>query len=303
MKKVIITSVMLCYILILSAQSNLPIVDPAKKWTYMFYLFEPPWITYFDSYYTRFGGDTIINQIDYLKIWESGDDPPEIWNLKGFAREDTNGKVYFRSNNNDEGLAYRFDITVGDTFTMNNPFHGISFTAEVLEDDSVFIEPLNEKRRRLKLEEYDPVWTYEEYWIEGLGSMAGIVYSGEHMIPFTGGYLTALCSWYNNSVVYSNPEFNSCFITVSTQDIQEEKNDLIIQPNPLVCQSFVSYDDINRTDLILEIRDILGNLILTTHYGNAKKIILYRSQFQSGIYIVSLLDENNILARKKLIVN
>ncbi len=52
MKKFIITSALVSWMLILSAQSNLQIVDPAKKWTYLSY---QPWSPNFykQSYYVR----------------------------------------------------------------------------------------------------------------------------------------------------------------------------------------------------------------------------------------------------------
>jgi hypothetical protein len=300
MKKVIITSILLSYILILSAQSNLHIVDPAKKWTYLSY---QPWSPNFykQSYYVRMAGDTLINQKNYLKIWETENSLMIDWYVIGYAREDTNGDVYFKRNT-EEGLAYKFNVSVGDTFTMNNPFHMLTFTAEILAIDTINVEPSNLDRKRIKLSEYNSTWSGEEYWIEGVGSMAGIIWSGNGVVPLTGEELYSLCQWDYNLLVYSNPEWDDCFITVSTEEIQETEPGIFIQSNPLIDQSIVSVKSPNSKNLSIHVHDIFGKLIQTYPVDQDGKIVLHRSQFKSCLYIISLKDGNKTIAREKLLI-
>jgi len=300
MKKFIITSALVSLILILSAQSNLQIVDPAKKWTYLSY---QPWSPTFykQSYYVKMDGDTVINQKNYLKIWETENSLMIDWYMIGYAREDTNGDVYFKRYS-EEGLAYKFDVSVGDTFTMNNPFHMLTFTAEILAIDTVNVEPSNLDRKRIKLSEYNSTWSGEEYWIEGVGSIAGIIWSGNDVVPLTGEELYSLCQWEYDFLVYSNPEWNSCFITVSTEEIQEDAPGIIIQSNPLTDQSIVSIKFLDGKNLSIDIHDIFGKLVQTYPVDQDSKIVLHRSQFKSSLYIVSLNDGNKTIAREKLLI-
>jgi len=246
-------------------------------------------------------GDTVINQKNYLKIWETENSLMIDWYMIGYAREDTNGDVYFKRYS-EEGLAYKFDVSVGDTFTMNNPFHMLTFTAEILAIDTVNVEPSNLDRKRIKLSEYNSTWSGEEYWIEGVGSIAGIIWSGNDVVPLTGEELYSLCQWEYDFLVYSNPEWNSCFITVSTEEIQEDAPGIIIQSNPLTDQSIVSIKFLDGKNLSIDIHDIFGKLVQTYPVDQDSKIVLHRSQFKSSLYIVSLNDGNKTIAREKLLI-
>jgi hypothetical protein len=300
MKKLVFTSALVSLILILSAQSNLQIVDPAKKWTYLSY---QPWVPYWEkhSYYVRMAGDTVINQKNYLKIWETDNSMMIDWYVIGYAREDTNGDVYFKRNS-EEGLAYKFNVSVGDTFTMRNPFHMLTFTAEILAIDNIYIEPSNEERKRIKLSEYNSTWSGEEYWIEGIGSMEGVLWSGNDVLPLTGVELSSLCQWEYDLLVFSNPEWDDCFITVSTEEIQETEPGIFIQSNPLTDQSIVSVKSLNSKNLSIDIHDIFGKLIQTCPIDQDGKIVIHRSQFTSSLYIISLNDGNKTIAREKLLI-
>jgi hypothetical protein len=302
MKRLIILVIFLSTTINLFAQSNLQIVDPAKRWSYMEWQpwSPPPFVKF--PFYIKFSGDTIINQSEYLKIWETNEEDSTYWYQKGFIRSDSNGDVYLRDMINNEGLAYKFDVVPGDTFSISNPFHFYNFIAEVDEVDQVFIEPANEYRKRIKIIDYEGnSWGEEEYWIEGVGSLAGIITSGFHLYSLTGGVDDALCQWQNNSLVYSNPGFNFCFNTVSTNEIKATEPATIF-PNPLLTHSTISLNIPYNKNMKIEILDIHGKLIQKFQDIQTNKIILNRSQFSKGVYIISILNDNEIIARKKLLV-
>lgn len=302
MKRLIFTIVILSIIFNLTAQSNLQIVDPAKRWSYMEWQdWQPPFVKF--PYYVKFTGDTVINQLEYLKIWRTAEEDSINWNQLGFIRSDTNGDIFMRNLINNEGLVYKFDVNPGDTFSFSNPFLYYDFIAEVLEVDQVYIEPANEYRKRIKITDYDGnSWSSEEYWIEGIGSMAGIITSGVHIHLLTGGVYDALCQWQNNSLVYSNPNFDFCFNIVSTPENYAETISISIDPNPLVGKSNIIIKGHPKSNFRLVINDIYGKIIYEYNCQQFKHITLDRHIFQTGIYIVSLIQENNIIARKKLIV-
>jgi len=204
---------------------------------------------------------------------------------------------------NNEGLVYKFDVNPGDTFSVSNPFHIYDFVAEVAEVDQVYIEPANEYRKRIKITDYEGnSWGEEEYWVEGIGSLAGILTSGFHLYSLTGGVHDALCQWKNNVLIYSNPSFNFCFNIVSTPEMTDESTEIIIQPNPLMNKSYIVVKGLHFNNYQLEIRDIYGKNVCEYSIQQNKNIILDRGLFKSGLYIITLVDGNNIIARKKLIV-
>lgn len=263
----------------------------------------PNW--YKDSYYIKFSGDTSINQMNYIKMWECDDEFGYDWYLKGYGRSDSNGDIYFRSTSGWEGLAYRFDVNVGDTFTIANPFHPDEFTVEVLEIDTVIVEPASSNRKRIKISTYDSTfWGGEEYWIEGIGSLAGIINSGFHVYLLTGAEFTALCYWKNNNLIYSNPAWNSCYYTwVGTPELAIKPAEIIIQPNPLVTKSHITLKGFHEDNYLLEITDMFGKRIKQYLIQQDEEISLHRGIFSSGLYMVTLFDGKKIIARKKLLIN
>lgn len=303
MKRIIYTLVFLSLILNLTAQSNLEIVNSSKRWTYMEHQSWVPsnWVRF--SYHIKLYQDTIINQINYLKIWESNDQYFSSWYPKGFIRSDTNGNVFLRNLANEEGLVYKFNVNPGDTFSVSNPFHIYDFIAEVAEVDQVYIAPANEYRKRVKIIDYEGIsWGDEEYWIEGIGSMAGIITSGFHLYSLTGGEHDALCQWQNNSLVFSNPEFSSCFyLMVSNPEIKDFEL-VNIYPNPMVSQTRISLNLENEKNITIEIQDIRGKFIARFEATSSNDIILNRDQFINGVYVVCIKNNNEIIARKKLLV-
>jgi hypothetical protein len=136
MKKSGITICLLASMIFAIAQDNLQLIDTSKMWSsWRGGSNIPP--EYRISTYHKFQDDTLIDQTSYKKIWESQDEQHIDWELKGFIRSDTNGDIYVRDQLNYEGLIYRFNVQVGDTFTIFNPFNfGLVFQVLVTEIDS-----------------------------------------------------------------------------------------------------------------------------------------------------------------------
>lgn len=302
MKKVGIILLLILSFSFVFGQNDLQIIDTAKTWSsWRGGSWLPP--EYRISSYHKFQEDTLINQKYYKKIWETLDEQQLNWELKGFIRSDTNGDIYARDLLNEEGLIYKFNVQVYDTFTIYNPFNEwLVFQVIVTEIDSIFIIPANQFRKRIKLEGND-IWAGEEYWIEGIGSSAGIIQSGADIVQLTGWAMyDPLCQWQNETLVYSNPEYNSCFITVSTPEISNVIPEITIQPNPMVDLSNVIIYGLPNGNYQFEIYDIFGRNLYNRQVSGDTTIDLNRNQFKSGLYIISLSNEIKTLSVHKLIV-
>jgi len=301
MKKLTSILILCAFFFTAFSQFNPEIIDTAKIWSSLEYTNFPPW--YKKTYYHKFMNDTIINQMNYHKVWESEDENHLYWTHIGYIRSDENNNIFFMNQGNMEGLIYKFDVIQGDTFTMNNPFiYSYEFTVEVIETDSVFISPLGQYLKRIKLTDPNAPYAFEEFWVEGIGSLAGILWSGMHIHPLTGGLYDLLCQWQNDNLTYSNPDFLFCYNTnVSTSELLGEKPVLSVYPVPLTSQSFISLNSKDINNGILEIRDIFGNLMNKIPIVTNNKILLDRKQFKPGIYIIALFDGEKLITRKKLL--
>lgn len=303
MKKLTLILVFAGFFFFANTQNNLEIVDPGKMWSYTDYGINPsPPLdtTYQFTYYHKFMGDTIINQFAYLKVWESWDVNFQSWTHRGYIRSDESGDVYFLNKFFIGGLIYRFDVQVGDTFTVNNPGHWI-FQAEVISVDSVLIFPLEEYRKRIII--VDAAYPYyEETWIEGVGSMAGILNSGLFVHPFTGGYYDILCQWQDGTEVFSNPDWSSCFMTlVSIDENLDQESAFAIFPVPLTDNSVIIINK-QLTDGWIVIVDMFGKTVKKMATSNEETISIQRDSFKPGVYIVSLYDGIRFVDRVKMMV-
>ncbi len=303
MKKTLLIFVLAGFFCSANSQDNIELVDPGKMWSYIDYGIDPsPPLdtTYQFTYYHKFMDDTIIDQFTYLKVWKSGDVNFQSWTHKGYIRSEENGDVYYLNKFLNGGLIYKFDVQVEDTFSIVNS-NNWAFQAEVISIDSVLIQPLNEFRKRIVITDVDN-YGEEETWIEGVGSMAGVLNSGLHVFTLTGGYIDILCQWQNGTKVFSNPDFSYCFITtVSTPENPENKPALSIFPMPLENNSVIKMNK-QLNDGRIVIVDMFGKTVKEITVSNVERISIQRDSFSPGIYIVSLYDGVRFVDRVKLMV-
>lgn len=159
-----------------------------------------------NSYALHLSGDTLLDGLTYLKVWISGDSLSTNWRLTGdFLREDQDQKVWLRSVSEPEQLLYDFNLLPGDSIAV-----GEGCTAYLIDIDTV---ELNNGALRKRLHfmvqngfEEDVI----QYWIEGIGSTAGLLEPwNSSCYTDTGGGL--LCHFEDGLLVYpTNP--SSCFI-------------------------------------------------------------------------------------------
>ena len=90
--------------------------------------------------------------------------------------------------------------------------------------------------------------------------------------------------------------------TISEQSL--DQNQLVLFPNPVKNNLRIELDtQFNGINTQVNIRDLTGKLLQTERFSaNSNKLNLDVSSFESGIYFVSLVTENQTLLTKKLIV-
>jgi hypothetical protein len=279
-----------------TAQGTSQLLVPGKMWSSVEWMPWGGW--YYKTYYNRFDGDTTINGVAYKKIWQAEDQNHSNWYLFGFIREDSTGSVFARTLSGNEGLIYNFNLEVNDSVFIHNPFYGLEFTTHVSQIDTIVIQPGGMSRKRITLA---PLYTgaENEYWIEGIGSVAGILWSGLHTFLLTGSNNDLSCHWQNNNLVFNTNIFTNCWVTTVSVDEQEEGEVLAIYPLPATSGSVIHFEGLPGNNYHFELWNMFGQKIQTQPISSGDKLVLAPFRLKAGVYIMVLLSDNQVVKSLK----
>jgi hypothetical protein len=252
----------------------------------------------YNTYYIKYTGDTIINSYSYKKIWRCDEENLTNWTFYGFIREDDEHRVFLKPPDYIEGLIYDFGVNPGDTVQALNVYlnSNDSLNFVVTQVDSVLL--LDRYRKRITL--YEFINQKEEVWVEGLGSYYGILNSCNNSYGGACGGYDGLCFLEDELLVYQNPQYGTCYysVTVGVRNIKTVEYKVI--PNP--AKDFVTLAFPDDKARWIEITDISGKKVLKNLLFE-KNILLNLQEVDNGIYILRVFDENNYYPPYKLIVD
>jgi len=273
--------------------------------------------------------DTIINDTIYKKVIQSkyNHNTPED-SLIGFIREDTvEKKVFFRRKSpffyEPEGvdrLLYDFSIIEGDTIEVFGYYfcEWFSNSYVVLSTDSINLLN-NEKRKIWNLQRVDykynkniklaagyegkktgiliPPYSDFDTWIEGIGSLNGLINPGCFQLYTISFGLSLLCFFENEEHLYMHPGGDTCFIDWTSNVLDFTIEEIMIYPNPVEEAINISLPDIFETESTIQIISICGKIIYeSTFYGKNFKIEV--SPYNSGIYLLKIKNHQNAYVTK-----
>ena len=236
----------------MKAQDYHPIVEDGKQWNVLFtYPWSPPEPPhrYTDIY--KIEGDTLVDGVPYKVMYATRNEDLTGWNLWGFLRETEDGQVFSRRpSTSDEHLLYDFSMQVGDTICMCD-YGFYECCMVVVEKGEILV---NEEPRQQIVLEYPFGNGEQEVWIEGIGSLYGIINSGSLFLM--GGSTDLLCYYEDGDLIWQNsyPSINSCYFVYPSQH-----GDLVISPTTLTFESYYESQTIhliNQTDNPVTISDI-----------------------------------------------
>ena len=212
MKLLFTTTIILLSVLVQS-QSPYQIADTSKVWNTITIGFGS-WGVWLcgGTKSNKFEGEIFIGGNTYLEVLESEDSLQENWYVNGFLREDTiNNSVYFGWGVGEIGLIYDFDLNVGDSIYIDNYY--TTYTSLLVCDsiDTVNINGVFKNRYFFSSDFFNPNYP-AEVWIEGIGSVFGVLNSGLGGVPLGGGTRELLCCSENDEVIYMDSLFGACFI-------------------------------------------------------------------------------------------
>ncbi len=279
----------------LSSQEYHPLIEEGNSWSVLYESSGPPSATTFTY---AISGDTIINQIEYKKLYMSTQQEPNEWKLDWAVREEDDRKVYVWSFHlMEEWLMYDFAAAVGDTFTILPANPNLYLVI-----DSITTTEINQSERTkfwLTIMENGTPSPYEpETWIEGIGSNKGIIHSGSSAFIGAAHWLT--CKWENEELVYQNPEYDSCYITtVSVEEMGVSR--LHLFPNPATTQAWLQLpENLPLPPMQIELYSPTGRLL----YEAQPQDYLHKievAHLARGLYLVRFWDGERWRAEKLVV--
>lgn len=210
--KTIFTILLFVFSCLIYSQNSFRIADTTKTWNTVHGGFWSFMVAHCSGTTSNmFQGDTVIGGKTYLKVYKSQDSLQINWDHVGELREDTiNHLVYFHKFWHGEGLIYDFNLEIGDSIYIDNYYINVTDVILICNGiDSVNINGSIRKRFFL-YSEYSSDYC-NDVWIEGIGSIYGLFNSGIGA-GYLGGFSKLLCCSSNDTIIYMDTTFNTCYI-------------------------------------------------------------------------------------------
>jgi len=266
----------------------------------------PPEYQYQRTYITKTGNDTLINGVNYYKLFTAKDESASIWMENGCIREDVeNRKVYYKPDNEPEILLYDFSAQVGDKIQSYDLQYktNVEITVEFI--DYFFIGGKLRKQMNVRSTALDVncICFEDHVWIEGIGNTDGFLQSTTAVHLDGGEQITLQCFFQNEELVYKpeNTGSEDCFVWryLFPNKMQSIKNDNIsIYPNP--ADDVLTVSCLNNTLQRIEIVDISGKKVYSQIY---KKDAIDVRSFSKGLYLLKTYNANGQVSLFKFVKN
>lgn len=244
--------------------------------------------------YALFDEDTTIFEKTYHKLFMVFDSIPSRQNaiLTLFIREEA--KTVFCHELNTtvprEWVLYDFNAKVGDTLNLK----GLGKFVPVCKIDTVLVGSTLRKRYFLWWEELGLIW------IEGIGSLKGILISDNWP---TNENNELLCFKHNDSIIYYNNRYGTCYPDYPNMynKLKETKyeEELIIFPNP--CYNSLNIKTDNSKGGIIRIISYDGKVQFEKNIQPSKEININTQNLIDGIYLLIYIDTKNKIYKQKFI--
>lgn len=270
---------------------NALLLDTMKTWSVIQYNAN---MNYYGehSHKIRINGDTLIDSFTYQKVWiNKSDDDKLNWRCESFIRDD-NGKIFYKKRRRrdefyKEHLLYDFNAQVGDTFSTLTTWK----TRTRIKIDSIFYSNIfGDSMKTWKVLLFNNLTSdkgQESYWYEGIGSEKGLLYPGE-IVLHSG--MALLCYKYGDSLVYRRKGYKDCFISVGTNEMNN--NMTMLYPNP--AQETITLE-VPFDKFRVEIMTVTGQVVYENMTTNQKSIDI--STWKKGNYIVKIIHDNGLTTK------
>lgn len=265
----------------IKAQDYHPLVEDGKQWNVLFsYPWSPPepQHKYTDIY--KIEGDTLVDGVPYKVMYTTRNENLTGWNFCGIIRETEDKQVFYRRYGSpDEEMLYDFSMEVGDTICMCD--YGYDECCMVVIEKGETI--VNGEPRQQIVLEYPFGNGVEEVWIEGIGSLYGIIDSGSLFL--TGGTTNLLCYYEDCDLIWQNtmPGFDMCHI-INPDGIEEDETFSVVSVFPNPSKGKVIIEGVEVTEV--KVYNALGQLVKIVREKNEIDV----AGLLEGVYLLRVKD-------------
>lgn len=244
------------------------------------------------EYYT--GGDTLVQDEIWTKIVSTNGNDEEIY--QGSYLE-TGKIVRFCSPNGEIKTLYDFNLEIGDTVKFVRLKNIIPEWAEYWSDTSLIVEQINvillqgslRKRFIFKTITTPHFETLSEEWIEGIGSVHGILF------PLNARTLSdesfekedLTCFWLDQNLLWQNDSYSYCQILKINEVIKN--NNFKMYPNPTTRELKMKNEKLQIKNV--EIFDMCGRLVHSSTYPLVHPFTVDVFHLPTGCYFVKVYTE------------
>lgn len=210
-------------------------------------------------------------------------------------------KIFSLDNQNNLKLYFDFGVQLGDTIALYSPLYNSTDTFIVSQVSSVNIN--SSSRIKITLDYYSNDFHMQDVdtWIEGIGSLKGLIY-GNITPEIVGSQYSLLCMSNSSQTLYQNTNFTQCYYT--NVKIEEfERSTISIFPNPVIYNEFwiKSNSVANTSNVEVELFDIYGKLVLKTSVDIHQNPIS-TANFPKGIYLYKITNDLKQMGFGKIMV-
>lgn len=257
--------------------SQLNILDSSRDkrwhivWTYGVW---PPWgVKRYETTVLKLGEQVVLKDSTYTKILATKDSLFSSWDTIGYMRESNRQVFYNPISRDSDFLLYDFSIAESTIIALDNPFykgrHPFQFVVTKIDSLDIGIE----RRKSILL-------NGSELWIEGVGSLKGLIYSG---LVIDGSKVELSCYSENGVVLYQNPEYSACFCTTGIDNPDSKRGTLT------ATNGFIRIR--NNRDALFQLFDLTGKRLLSRLIGTDDYIIDL-SMLKKGVYLYRIGNLN-----------
>ena len=247
------------------SQTNFSFVDDDMEWSYITYRsseFQGP--SYRVTTQSKYFGDTIINGLQYKKMFESKDNG-ETWSEIGYYRENDKIVYCISKGESTEKISCNFNIGLG----VDEHFYIVV--------DSISI--LGQKVPMYTFYNSETDLFEDAFAVNSIIDEIGYVGS-DWIIPGALDYTKLLCVHKGNELLWQNPDFEQCYYSPYNVIEIDVNNSTLLQESNAHKYSGDTFDD----DLQFQLK---GNVIYI--YGT-----LEISCFSRGDWLLYTIDGNTI---------
>jgi len=242
----------------------------------------------------KIDGDSVVSSVEYKKIWVSYDSL-ETWFFQGLLRENMD-TVWFIKDDTVEHVLYNFNLIAGDTTFITNGFVSDKLNEVYVEQvDTVEVFGVNRKRLLLVSVENGT----SDYWIDGIGSLSGPLYS-MYMCNIICPSWDLICCHKGDTLIYMRDGEDDCWLV----GIDEKNtNPVVVIPNPVLNGHPL---EINSSSSVIEcvtFFDQSGKAIKKVEGLSVNHFIIETAGYKSGVYLLKIKLSGNKILTRKIVLN